>query len=309
MTNRTSLPLTLAAGALRSPFKRPGRGGPGPGGSRPGGPGPAAPGRRLVAADVRIDPARLGAYARVCGFPDRGPAPGPVPLPYPHVLAFPLTMRLMAARDFPLPLLGLVHTWIEVVQHRPLHPYERLDLTVAVTGTAPHRRGTEATVTTEARVAGEPVWESRSGYLARHRPPAPAVRPAAPDHPARETPVRETPAPDHPAGPRARAEWRLDAGLGRRYGAVSGDRNPIHLYPLTARLFGYPRPVAHGMWTFARCLAEQNPAPHHVRVRAGFRAPVLLPARLTYAAGGDVFQLRDGDRVHLTGTVTSAARP
>ncbi|WP_229891623.1 MaoC family dehydratase [Streptomyces lavendofoliae] len=295
----TSLPLTLAAGALRSPFKRPGRGGP-----RPGGPDAGVPGRRYVATDVRIDPARLGAYARVCGFPDRGPAPGPVPLPYPHVLAFPLAMRLMAARDFPLPLLGLVHTWIEVVQHRPPRPYERLELTVAVTGTAPHRRGTEATVTTEARVAGEPVWESRSGYLARHRPPAPAVRPPAPDHPA-----QKTPAPDHPTGPRARAEWHLDAGLGRRYGGVSGDRNPIHLYPLTARLFGYPRPVAHGMWTFARCLAEQDPAPRHVRVRADFKAPVLLPARLTYAAGGDVFQLRDGDRVHLTGTVTSAARP
>ena len=43
--------------------------------------------------------------------------------------------------------------------------------------------------------------------------------------------------------------------IGRRYGAVSGDRNPIHLYPLTARLFGFRRAIAHGMWTKARCLA------------------------------------------------------
>ncbi|OKK05845.1 dehydratase [Streptomyces sp. CB03234] len=268
-----NLPLTLALGALRSPFKRPG-------------PGAVAPGRRLVEADVRIDPARLGAYARVCGFAESGP----VPLPYPHVLAFPLAMRLMAARDFPLPLLGLVHTWIEVTRHRALLPAERLDLTVHVAALAPHRRGTEATVVTEARVAGEPVWESRSGYLARHRTAGTSRK---------ESPPRPLP---------ARAAWHLAPGLGRRYGAVSGDRNPIHLHPLTARAFGFPRAIAHGMWTFARCVAEQD-LPPAVHVRTEFRAPVPLPATVTYAAEGAAFQLRTGGTVHLTGRVTSAARP
>ncbi|GAA2504101.1 MaoC/PaaZ C-terminal domain-containing protein [Streptomyces gobitricini] len=281
-------PLALAAGALRSPFKHPG-------------PDAPAPGRRLVAPGVRIDPASLGAYARVCGF--RGA--GPVPLPYPHVLAFPLALRLMAARDFPLPLLGLVHTWIEVTQHRPLHPAEHLELTVRLAAVAPHRRGTEATVTTEARVAGEPVWESRSGYLARHRAPGP--HPAEPAPHAAPPPVPQ--AAPLPTPLPARAQWRLAPGLGRRYGRVSGDRNPIHLHPLTARAFGHSRPIAHGMWTFARCLAERDQDLHGVRVHARFKAPVPLPATVTYAAGDTAFQLRGADRVHLTGTVTSADRP
>ncbi|MGI5356747.1 hypothetical protein ACQI4E_15770 [Streptomyces sp. CA-252508] len=177
-----NLPLALAAAALRSPFKRPAPG------AAPA--GATAPGRRLTEAGVRIDPARLAAYARGCGFPGRGP----VPLPYPHVLAFPAALRLMAARDFPLPLLGLVHTWIEVTQHRPLHTREPLDLTVRVAGLAPHRRGTEATVTTEAHVAGEPVWESRSGYLARHRAPGPAPHPR-PRTRRPHTPPPRTPPP------------------------------------------------------------------------------------------------------------------
>lgn len=141
---------------------------------------------------------------------------------------------------------------------------------------------------TEARLAGEVVWESRSGYLSRH---------------ATRTGTTPAPSGDTPPLP-AVAEWRLPAGLGRRYGAASGDRNPIHLYPLTARLFGFPRAIAHGMWTVARCLAE-TPQPHLIRtVRADFRAPVLLPGTVTYASDGAAFQLRggDGDRIHLTGT-------
>lgn len=108
------------------------------------------------------------------------------------------------------------------------------------------------------------------------------------------------------------AEWRLPGDLGRRYGAASGDRNPIHLYPLTARLFGFPRAIAHGMWTVARCLAESAEPGRISYVRADFRAPVLLPATVTYAVdgAGTAFQLRSGDRVHLTGsTARDGAQP
>jgi acyl dehydratase len=60
---------------------------------------------------------------------------------------------------------------------------------------------------------------------------------------------------------------------------VSGDVNPIHLSAPTARLFGFPRAIAHGMWTAAGCLASlepRTPAAHEVRL--AFRRPVLLPS-------------------------------
>ncbi|MCX5398892.1 MaoC/PaaZ C-terminal domain-containing protein [Streptomyces sp. NBC_00102] len=272
----TGLELALLRGALTSPFKRPGRG------------GATLPATR-VSRDPVVAPAELLArYRQICRFP----AEGPFPLTYPHVLAFPLAMRLMTARSFPLPVLGLVHTWIEITSHRPVRPTEPLRLSVYAQELRPHRRGTEVTVSTEARVADELVWESRSGYLARH-----AVREA----PAAPAPA---PLPDLPSV----AEWRLTGDLGRRYGAASGDRNPIHLHPLTARLFGFPRAIAHGMWTVARCLAEAEGAEHIRAVRAEFRAPVLLPGTVTYAADGSgtTFQLRsgpDGERLHLTGSV------
>nr|WTB36163.1 MaoC/PaaZ C-terminal domain-containing protein [Streptomyces sp. NBC_00830] len=286
------LTASLVRGAVTSPFKRAGR------------PGAALPADRLVVRDVQIAPGPLASYSRICGFSESGT----LPLTYPHVLGFPLAMRLMTGRSFPLPVVGLVHTWIEITRHRPPRPTELLELTVYADELATHRRGTEVTVVTEARSGGELVWESRSGYLSRHTTrgasPAAEAGPPAPELPAPALPAVELP---------AAAEWRLPGDLGRRYGAASGDRNPIHLYPLTARLFGFPRAIAHGMWTVARCLAE-SAEPGRIRyVRADFRAPVLLPATVTYAAdgAGTAFQLRSGGgRVHLTGsTARDGAQP
>ncbi|MCL8015762.1 MaoC/PaaZ C-terminal domain-containing protein [Streptomyces sp. AS02] len=278
LTSAPSLPPLLARGALLSPFKRPG-------------PDAEFPRDRLVLPRLRVDLARLAAYERVCGFPTGEDA---LPVTYPHVLGFPLAMRLMSGRDFPLPLLGLVHTSITITRHEAVTATGEYELSVRVDGLAPHRRGTEAAVVTELRAGDEVVWESRSTYLARHRTTRQAPEPAKD--------VREAPKPLPVV-----AEWRLAGDVGRRYGAASGDRNPIHLHPLTARLFGFPRAIAHGMWTVARCLAAHG-VPDRARVDAEFRAPVLLPGTVTYAAEGGLFELRGGgDRVHLAGEVCPLA--
>ncbi|MET8944610.1 MaoC/PaaZ C-terminal domain-containing protein [Streptomyces sp. NPDC004542] len=267
-----ALPPLLLRGALLSPFKHP----------RPDADHPRD---RLVVPGLRVDLARLAAYERVCGFPTGEDA---LPVTYPHVLGFPLAMRLMSGRAFPLPLLGLVHTSIEMTRRGALAAGGTYELAVHVDGLVPHRRGTEAVVVTELRADGEAVWESRSTYLARHRTNGPAVPAPGGRQEQGRLPGLE--------------EWQLAGDVGRRYGAVSGDRNPIHLSPLTARLFGFPRAIAHGMWTVARCLAAHG-TPDAVLVRAEFRAPVLLPGTVTYAARDGRFELRDGDRTHLTGDV------
>ncbi|MFE9726927.1 MaoC family dehydratase [Streptomyces sp. NPDC005794] len=277
----TGLSLSLVRGAVTSPFKRAGR------------PGATLPAGRAVLPPARMEVGPLAAYSRICGYAESGP----LPLTYPHVLGFPQAMRVMTGRDFPLPVLGLVHTWIEITAHRPPQPTDAFELTVYAAELTPHRRGTEVTMVTEARLAGALVWESRSGYLSRHATEAPEAPSPAP---------APAPPPELPAV----AEWQLPADLGRRYGAASGDRNPIHLHPVTARLFGFPRPIAHGMWTVARCLAEagsgndaDGPEGRIVAMRADFKAPVPLPSTVTYAADDTAFQVRGGGRVHLTGSL------
>jgi hypothetical protein len=313
-----ALPPLLARGALLSPFKRP----------RPDADFPRA---RLVVPRLRADPARLAAYERVCGFATGADT---LPVTYPHVMGFPLAMRLMSGRDFPLPLLGLVHTSIAVTRRAPVPAGGEYGLAVHVAELVPHRRGTEAAVVTELRSGGEVVWESRSTYLARHGgsgkpsrgggregrvPGSPSGGAGAAERDGRPAGDggREGRVPGNTSGNGhgdggsrerrvalpVRAEWRPGGDLGRRYGAASGDRNPIHLHPLTARLFGFPRAIAHGMWTVARCLAEHG-TPEAVTVRAEFRAPVPLPGTVTYGAEGGRFELRGPDgRLHLSGEV------
>ncbi|MGX1672429.1 MaoC family dehydratase [Streptomyces sp. NPDC055400] len=275
LTAAPSLPPLLARGALLSALKRPR-------------PGAEAPATRLVLPAARTDRTRLAAYREVCGF-DRDSAV--LPVTYPHVLGFPLAMRIMAERRFPLPLLGLVHTSLTVTQGHDLPVDEAYELSVYVKELAPHRRGTEVTVVTGLRSGDTRAWTSTSTYLARHRTDT---------HPRDNAAAEERPEPLP-----AVAEWKLPGDLGRRYGAASGDRNPIHLHPLTARLFGFPRAIAHGMWTVARCLAAHG-AEGEVQVRAAFKAPVLLPASVTYASRGPAFELRSATRTHVTGEVLRA---
>ncbi|MEV3859456.1 MaoC/PaaZ C-terminal domain-containing protein [Streptomyces sp. NPDC050095] len=271
------LPLMLR-GALTSPLKRHPR------------PDAQAPRTQLLVPGTHITPSHLTAYERVCGFATGRPE---LPVTYPHVLGFPLAMRLMSERAFPLPLLGLVHTSIDITQQQDLSPTDTYELAVSVRELRPHRRGTEAVVGTELRTGDGDgaVWQSTSTYLARHRTSGATAEPRP-----------EAPAPE-PLPPLA--HWDLSGDLGRRYAAASGDRNPIHLHPLTARAFGFPRAIAHGMWTVARCLAEFG-ARGPVHVQAQFKAPVLLPGKVTYAAKGPSFELRagQGERIHLTGRVT-----
>ncbi|OIK01231.1 MaoC/PaaZ C-terminal domain-containing protein [Streptomyces monashensis] len=271
----TSALTHLITGALRAPFKRPS-------------PDADFPRARLTLPGVRVDLSRLAAYERVCGFPT---GESGLPVTYPHVLGFPLAMRLMSDRAFPLPLPGLVHTSIDIVRHGVVPPTDAYELAVHIEGLAPHRRGTEATVVTELRSRGERLWESRSTYLARHH-----TQEAVSGHREERRPAPALPVLD---------QWRLAGDVGRRYGAASGDRNPIHLHPLTARLFGFPRAIAHGMWTVARCVAAHGTS-GSVMVRARFMAPVLLPGVVTYGADASGrFELRDsgGERVHVRGEV------
>jgi acyl dehydratase len=255
-----------------------------------GGRGERLPDLELELDGVEADRDRLAEYCRVCGFTLRET----LPATYPHVLAFPLQMRLMADGSFPFPLLGLVHIDNSITQHRPIGAGERLDLTVRAEDLRPHPKGRAFTLIAEARSAGELVWSERGTILRRGKGDPDAsggLRPA---------PVSA----DAPAVP----EWKLDGGLGRRYAAVSGDRNPIHMHSLSAKAFGFPRAIAHGMWSKARCLAQlggQVPDAFTVDVR--FLKPVLLPARVRFASESDAkgtrFALRDArkDTPHLEG--------
>lgn len=233
--------------------------------------GTALPDHSLRLEGVRIDREHLLSYQRLCAF-----GVGDVlPHTYPHVLGFPLQAAVMSDRAFPMALPGLVHVANTITVHRRLTADDRLDITVSARDLRPHAKGRAVDLVTEVDVEGQRVWEGRSTYLSRGQ-----VHPEAHDEAA--APVLPT---GHPV-----AVLRIPEDIGRRYAGVSGDVNPIHLHPLTAKAMGFPRAIAHGMWTGARTIAAvSNRSGDPSTSRIWFRKPVLLPStvEITRARLGD----------------------
>lgn len=209
------------------------------------------------------------AYGPVCGFPTADP----LPPTWPAVATTGLQLAVMAAPAFPLPVLGIVHVRQQLTWTRPLAASEPLSARCTVEGHRVVRRGGEFDLVTAVSAGGETVWSGVTTILSR------AVRGDG----------IKLPRPEEPAWTPARtATWTLPAGLGRQYAAVSGDWNPIHLHPLTAWLFGLPRPIMHGWWLLARALAELGAdVPPAGRLDVRFLAPVSLPGTVTFAAAPD----------------------
>ncbi len=261
----------------------------------PGG-GGAIPELELELTGVEAKPDALAAYAKVCGFALRDH----LPPTYPHVLAFPLHMAVMADGSFPFGAVGLVHLENRIVQHRRIGVEEELGIRVRPTKLEPHPKGQTFSLLTEVTGNGQKIWEGVSTMLRRGKADSNAVVPGKRDE------VRSDAGEDLPAS----AEWRLGGDLGRRYGAVSGDRNPIHMHALTAKPLGFPGAIAHGMWTKARCLAAlDSRLPDAFAVEVRFRRPIVLPARVEFAStpeGGEIaFAVRDAKKQtpHLEGLV------
>lgn len=240
----------------------------------------------------------LNGYRTVCGFP----LSGSLPVTYPFVLAFPLQMELLVSDAFPYPLLGLVHVKNDITQYRAIGNQEVLDIECSLNGPRQANKGLEFDILTRVHVQGKLVWECVSAMLRR-----------TPDSKVDNSGDKKKDTEKKGAETRAESVigWPIQENTGRRYAAVSGDRNPIHMHALTAKMFGFPRAIAHGMWTKAHCLAELDAClpKGPFKVSVSFKLPVFLPANVQFqysAAEGHIeFAVKDsnGEKPHLSGVI------
>ncbi|MGK7222600.1 MaoC/PaaZ C-terminal domain-containing protein [Kocuria flava] len=244
------------------------------GGGRRGGE-PVLPAVEHVVEGVRVDPAGHEAFCRTVGAPLREGPRGPEAFSgHLHALAFPVAMSVLTRPDFPLPVLGMVHLANEVEHRGVVVVGEELTVTARAERLRPHRAGAQVDVVARlAREDGGTVWTGHSTYLAKGA----RVPGTAEDRPRREF------VPPAPTG-----TWRLAAGTGRDYAAVSGDWNPIHLSGPSARALGMPGAIAHGMYCASRALAGVAvPAGTAFRWTVEFAAPVPLPGTVAVAVADD----------------------
>ena len=238
---------------------------------------------------VDVDPKRLADYRKVCGFADSGL----LPPTYPHILAFALQMHLLTAKEFPFPLLGLIHLSNRIRLIRPMGGVHRARVSVRVVNLQPHAKGATFDLLTTLEDQLGTLWEAESQMLCR------GVK------------LEGEPVEDVLASTLSLTEvshWQAPADIGRQYAKVSGDYNPIHLSAASAKMFGFPTAIAHGLWNKARTLAalDQHLPTANVEIAVQFRKPVRLPSEVTLlasAAGssGDFQLMGAGDLEHMVG--------
>jgi hypothetical protein len=268
------LPALSAATLLRALFKRPART-PSPASAS------SAPATRYRLAG--IDKAHVARYREALGF-----GASHLPLTYCYLLAQRAHLATMLGAAFPFRLVGAIHVDNALSAGIDMAPDGPLELDTGVRVAPPAPNGAvHALLDTRATRDGSLVFACSSTYLVVRgqrtgRPAAAATAPGTP-------PLA------------AIAEWRLTPSSGREYAALSGDWNPIHLWPWSARLMGLKQPIIHGMHTLGRVCAELERAGGRPLTRLGgrFRAPIELgrspvlaasleDGRYTVGAGGRI---------------------
>jgi len=233
----------------------------------------------------RIDAGHVRRYRAAFGF--QGAA---VPLTYLYLLAQRAQLATMLARPIPFRIPGLIHVENRLAMHGPLPADAPLALTTTVQLPPPAANGAlHCVLETRAFDDGRPVFSCDSTYLVK-RGKRPRGESAAP--------------PDAPPG-QALGGWTVAPDAGRRYAALSGDWNPIHLWPWSARLMGMRAPIIHGAHTLAQACAllQAKSGRDIASVWCRFRQPVPLGADAAMFAGENDrgFTVRCNGRLAIEG--------
>lgn len=260
---------------------------------------PFTPGRKSTIPDreirldgFRVDPEHLAAYCRATGlrFGDT------LPLTYPFIITFPLVMKLVVQRDFPFVAVGAVHAENLIERGREISVSEPLDITAHIENLREHPKGLLVDAISEIRVGRELVWRQVTTFLHQQKT-------SLSGGPKPEPKPEEVPPPPL-------RTLKADQQTITRYANASGDQNPIHTSALGAKAFGFPRAIAHGMWSAAAVLASlEGRIPDRVSYAVKFGKPVLLPATVNVYAdpadGGWDLALRHPQKgyPHLTATL------
>ncbi|SPL69280.1 MaoC family dehydratase [Acinetobacter stercoris] len=218
-----------------------------------------------VVDSFQVDPKHLKAYNEVCGFKNDGQ----IPAIYLAVLSQSLQMHMMTQETFPFAILGLVHIRNQIKQTRQIWLNEDLTLSCTFGELKPHDKGVQFDFITTAKVGDEVVMEGLTTYLARQKTDG-TVLEKAKDESKVELDVQDI--------------WNVTENTGRRYAAVSGDFNLIHIHALTAKAFGFKQAIAHGMWSKARALASLS-LPEAYEVDVHFKLPMYLPSIVEFLTG------------------------
>ena len=246
------------------------------------------PSLKIHRENFLIDRNHLTRYNHICGFDAQQ-----ISSTYLWVLCFPLIMNILLSKKFPLRAMGQVHLRNRVSLHEPVDHHSPNLISVSVGSSELTYRGLEWNMDLQISQQERVLWTGQSTFLYRCHTGLERV-----SQQKSELPVGD-------------CSWSVDRDVGRRYATISGDYNPIHLSALSAKLFGFKRAIAHGMWSKARCLAQLDKIIPEAGYTAdvNFRRPVFLPSEVCLGSEQSQdthkFALSNlsGSQIYLDGTI------
>ncbi|WP_299976999.1 MaoC/PaaZ C-terminal domain-containing protein [Desulfobacula sp.] len=251
---------------------------------------------RIILKNYLPDKELITNYRTVCGFSED--RPDIIPISYLQTLFIGLLGKFITSSFFPINPLGLIQIFQSFEQKRSVATHETLDLACTLESIKKTEKGLETGFTLEVISGGQVVWQGTSTFFTKSHVKKKGVQKKD------ETILTK------------KETFFVPADTGRKYAVVSGDYNPHHLYTLLAKLFGFKKAIAHGMWSLARVIASLDREfgiRDSATIEAAFKLPIFMPATaaLGYERQNDtennpaiiIFELRDEQKgiPHLKG--------
>nr|WP_136250147.1 MaoC/PaaZ C-terminal domain-containing protein [Ningiella ruwaisensis] len=236
---------------------------------------------------------------------------------YAQVLSLPLQMKLMTRAPFPFKAFGLIHIANKInVISLPLSN-QTLQLHAYFGRFFSHPKGVVFELNTDLSVKGILAVKASSYYLATNIDSV--NKQGLPDFADyKDLQIHFSLKNEKQYDPvQSEQILSFDDSIGRDYARASGDYNPIHLWPATAKLFGFKRAIAHGMYSKALVLSKVQEQ-KAISLNQGmslvtvFKRPVLLPSQahlqLTEQNDGMLFKLSNRQNkqssTHMIGAIS-----
>jgi hypothetical protein len=197
---------------------------------------------------------------------------GSVPLTYLFVATQQAQLSFLSQSAVKVKLLGLVHVSIEFDQQAPIEVGRTYQVKIALGEQLWTDKGLQFDVVVDFWADEERQFGFVSRYIQLNRTNSSTSRQSKP-----------TDSPQ-PAWSKVK-DVDFSKTIGREYAAISNDYNPIHLTPLLSKMFGFRRPIVHGMYSAALLLSAQtlgNPR----RVSVTFKKPIMMPNQAQLVCSG-----------------------
>lgn len=202
-----------------------------------------------------------------------------VPIAYPQCLINGLPMNMMTHSQFPMNIVGSIHESTEIVSHSPLDLNEigSLQATCHIVPEIAKSDKMDWIFTVHTDIENESSNDKIMTITNQYR----VLNPKRHKVKVPQDDVSKPEPTDYDNDPlwEPLATWSFPVDTGRRYALLNGDINPIHLFPITAKIFGYKSCIAHGMYSVCQLMNESIFRDGSVRaVNARFTRPTFLPS-------------------------------